>query len=191
MKSKLMITMVVALALFSSCEQIPDLNPSTSAGSNILVANINEALITENDFENRDYDITGDGTTDISFSRQIRTVFFSDEVTHNLYMYSSEILLDLNGIPYYGTQLSSAPALGAWFPFLGSLSNTTTNYNEINYNIPNGKRYIFYRMYINNAQHYGWIELQSSTTNGLKNTAILRIAIAEEPGIVLRAGQTE
>jgi hypothetical protein len=202
-------------ALFYSCELLPDLNPNTSEGADILILYPNDVLISARTSGSNAYFYIGDYSYQLSNMPdddntinigQFCFLVFCDcpNVNYNIRATGGVLgKLSLDGasfgsvVPYMLNNLASTTALGAAFyegfvsPSIASVCNTGRDASE--FFIPNGIKYVMFKHLINGSPHYGWIEFETNLNfNNITGQCIIkRIALAQQPGYVLRAGQTE
>jgi hypothetical protein len=214
-------------SLFYSCELLPDLNPNTSEGANILVRVENRLVarpelvslnpnVVHYALESFDLDITNDGINDISFEITGGTIpglvgnyeiqfsngqFLINSIFYTLACPNDQCSSILGLPPLYQSNTSSGPALGVWkenvsdadigsgFPW----SPIRSSFFFSQFDIPNGIKYVMFKQFINNNVHYGWLEFQNNINRntGTGQCILKRVALAQQPGYVLRAGQTE
>jgi hypothetical protein len=203
-------------ALFYSCELLPDLNPNTSEGANILILDVNDVLIypytnssgTKFVVGYKSYQISNTpfsngnsikfGETCIYISICLGPLSSSCDAYSSIIDATGGVLSRLNSevgpIPYILNNLQSSTALGAIFAPTTKIAKTCyTGRNSSEFFIPNGIKYVMFKHIINGATHYGWVEFETNLNfNNITGQCIIkRIALAQQPGYVLRAGQTE
>lgn len=186
MKSKFMITMVVALALFSSCELVPDLNPNTNAGADITVYEIGDD-INESTVE---YDLDQDGINEIVFKSNWWIIGITWELST-----SGGILVESTNtnLPYYTPLTLTNTNSQIQFASYAEKARLGGPISIIPFvpNIPFGNRYLMIKIKRNGKLHYGWIDYTYTPINNTYQFIINRVGIANQPGQVLRAGQTD
>jgi hypothetical protein len=212
-------------SLFYSCELLPDLNPNTSEGADILVRVENRLvaraeLVSPNNLlytlEIFHIDITNDGINDISFEYTSGTIpglvgdyeiqfsngqFLINSIFYTIACPNDQCSSILGLPPLYQSNISSGPALGVWKENVSDAdigaglpwNPLRSSFNSPQFDIPNGIKYIMFKQFINNNAHYGWLEFQNNINRntGAGQCILKRVALAQQPGYVLKAGQTE
>jgi hypothetical protein len=210
-------------ALFYSCELLPDLNPNTSEGADILVRVENRLVadvrIASNfnklRFQDFDLDITNDGNVDIRFEEHStctstsRIIDFSsgtfqvNALLYNAYCQQISCEPGLAFDPTFENSTNSGLTIGQWIGLGnyaklsdGGAGSGLCSVNSPVYTdhvFPIGLKYLMIKQIINGNTHYGWLEFQNNInrTAGTGQCILKRVALAQQPGYVLRAGQTE
>jgi hypothetical protein len=203
-------------ALFYSCELLPDLNPNTSEGADILILHPNDVLISArpsgsnaiffiNDYSYQISNMPGDNYNFIDIGENcLYFICACPYVEYNIRATGGVLgKLGLDGasfgsvVPYMLNNLASTTPLGAAFyegsasPRIASSCNTGRDASE--FFIPNGIKYVMFKHLINGSPHYGWIEFETNLNfNNITGQCIIkRIALAQQPGLCFESGQTE
>jgi hypothetical protein len=221
MKKYIYTSFIVLLAMLHfSCEELPDLNPISNPGADIEVQNINQVLVSSNgsNFSVNPFTFPVNiglinEPINFRFDCLILCGGFGEIYGGGILFGNTIFLKDIAtsgdidnpfGYIFPVNSLSSSYALGAFFDeesagsYGGYFDISTQSYNSnftqrSKYKIPNGTKYVMFKKIIAGDEYHGWIEFETNlnTSNFTGQSIVKRIAIAEQPGFVLRAGQTE
>jgi len=207
---KMLLACLVCLS-FISCEFLPDLNPFTNAGADIAVVEIGDTIRADMDTglvyspignEYPEFSVIVEASKKASITMFGKT--FQDKGSYPyqpglpLTPMHSAFVKYLTYDQMSGSLIPNSiwvdPGYGV--PYSGGglyLFNCNTGPCISVAPMPSGLRYVAIQNKIGDDYHYGWIELiMSVNVNDLGHSYFVnnRFAIAEDPGIVLRMGQT-